>query len=215
MATTSPDNIWTPDSGDDYALTVDLARTADDVQDAITSLRNARRYRSGTTTERDAWSAPGWGAMWGNTTTGELYIYTTVWKRFYKPRTPWSPGWSNLVTGAGSVTAWYEIIGNTCRGYVKVVLGSGLALNNSGVMMSPPVAAANASDGMPVGTATYIDSGVGYWSGALIADGAGNLRLMHTKNGGSGSYGGVTATEPTSGWSVGDQILLQFSYEVA
>lgn len=40
MATTSPDNIWTPDSGDDYALTVDLAATADTVQDALTSLRD-------------------------------------------------------------------------------------------------------------------------------------------------------------------------------
>lgn len=35
MATTSPDNIWTPDSGDDYALTVDLAATADTVQTAL------------------------------------------------------------------------------------------------------------------------------------------------------------------------------------
>lgn len=35
MAVTSPDNIWTPDDGDDYALVQDLARTADDVQDAL------------------------------------------------------------------------------------------------------------------------------------------------------------------------------------
>lgn len=39
MATTSPDNIWTPDSGDDYALTTDLAAMADTVQDAITDVR--------------------------------------------------------------------------------------------------------------------------------------------------------------------------------
>lgn len=35
MAVTSPDNIWTPDSGDEYALTVDLAAMADTVQDAL------------------------------------------------------------------------------------------------------------------------------------------------------------------------------------
>lgn len=40
MATTSPDNIWSPDSGDDYALTVDLAAMADTVQDAITDVRS-------------------------------------------------------------------------------------------------------------------------------------------------------------------------------
>lgn len=37
MATTSPDNIWTPDAGDDYALTTDLAAMADTIQDAITA----------------------------------------------------------------------------------------------------------------------------------------------------------------------------------
>lgn len=39
MPVTSPDNIWTPDSGDDYALTVDLARMADDIQDALNEVR--------------------------------------------------------------------------------------------------------------------------------------------------------------------------------
>lgn len=41
MATTSPDNIWTPDSGDDYALTVDLAATADTVQTALNNVRSS------------------------------------------------------------------------------------------------------------------------------------------------------------------------------
>jgi hypothetical protein len=45
MATTSPDNIWTPDSGDDYDLTTDLAATADTIQSA---LNNRIRLRRGT-----------------------------------------------------------------------------------------------------------------------------------------------------------------------
>lgn len=40
MATTSPDNLWTPDAGDDYALTVDLAAFADTVQNALNTFRN-------------------------------------------------------------------------------------------------------------------------------------------------------------------------------
>lgn len=46
MATTSPDNIWTPDAGDDYALTTDLAATADTVQDAISRVRSENGYRT-------------------------------------------------------------------------------------------------------------------------------------------------------------------------
>ena len=47
MATTSPDNLWTPDSGDDYALTVDLAATADTVQTALNSRLKASIQTSG------------------------------------------------------------------------------------------------------------------------------------------------------------------------
>jgi hypothetical protein len=35
MATTSPDNLWSPDGVDPYALTTDLATMADTVQDAL------------------------------------------------------------------------------------------------------------------------------------------------------------------------------------
>ncbi len=50
MATTTPDNIWTPDAGDDYAFTVDLARTADDIQDAL----QRRSATVGSDAERNA-----------------------------------------------------------------------------------------------------------------------------------------------------------------
>lgn len=35
MATTSPDNLWSPDSGDDYNLTIDWAASLQTVQDAL------------------------------------------------------------------------------------------------------------------------------------------------------------------------------------
>lgn len=35
MALTTPDNIWTPDAGEQYALTTDLATMADTIQDAL------------------------------------------------------------------------------------------------------------------------------------------------------------------------------------
>jgi hypothetical protein len=43
LALTTPDEIWTPDTGDDYALTTDLAATADTIQDAINGLRTEFR----------------------------------------------------------------------------------------------------------------------------------------------------------------------------
>lgn len=72
MATTSPDNIWTPDSGDDYALTVDLAAMADTVQGSLNGLRSERIARSGTDAERLALVPPDLrdGLQWFSTDTG-------------------------------------------------------------------------------------------------------------------------------------------------
>lgn len=79
MAVTSPDNIWSPDAGDDYALTVDLAAMADTVQDAIDSVRGGTGSRRGTNTERDA-SAPTTGDLWVSTNDGYVYRWSgTTW----------------------------------------------------------------------------------------------------------------------------------------
>lgn len=84
MATTSPDNIWTPDTGDAYALTVDLAATADTVQDALTALRsNGAISGRGTTANRPA--AGNLGVTYRATDTGILwYDNGSAWKN----RTP-------------------------------------------------------------------------------------------------------------------------------
>lgn len=67
MAVTNPDNIWTPDSGDNYALTTDLAATADTVQDALTE---KAQYGAGTTAQRTAaLSRFRDGAIWYDTDT--------------------------------------------------------------------------------------------------------------------------------------------------
>lgn len=83
MATTTPDNIWTPDAGDNYALTTDLAATADTVQDALNDLRANGQYRSITNAARLALSgADLFEGLWVWTTdTQVLWRYTSgAWK---------------------------------------------------------------------------------------------------------------------------------------
>lgn len=74
MAVTSPDNIWTPDAGDDYALTTDLASTADSVQDALNAVRGDNRAFSGLEGDRPA---PGVeGRTWYSTDTNRSWFDT-------------------------------------------------------------------------------------------------------------------------------------------
>lgn len=74
MANTSPDNILTPDAGDQYALVQDLGLLADSVQDALT--RRANSFQ-GTSASRVAFTA--------TATTGMLWQDTDgigmIWKK--------------------------------------------------------------------------------------------------------------------------------------
>lgn len=72
MATTSPDAIYSPDAGQQYALTQDLAAMADSVQDALTA---RSRYRSGTSAERAAWTSPGEGALFYSSNLDQIHVY--------------------------------------------------------------------------------------------------------------------------------------------
>ena len=81
MATTSPDNLRTPDSGDSYALVQDMGILADTTQNAL--IKRANAY-VGTTAQRVAFStdAP-MGTIWSDTDGERL-----VWK---KGATGWEP----------------------------------------------------------------------------------------------------------------------------
>lgn len=71
MATTTPDNIYSPDAGQEYALTQDLLAMADTVQDALTSIRTRSGVLKGPESSRPA---PGnAGSYWSSTDTGRLW----------------------------------------------------------------------------------------------------------------------------------------------
>lgn len=84
MAVTSPDDLWTPDSGDDYALTTDLAAGMDSVQDAFKVRAN---YYVGTTAQRTAAvSDAEEGAMWYDVDLSTEYrLDTGAWVEIEQP----------------------------------------------------------------------------------------------------------------------------------
>lgn len=88
MATTSPDNIWTPNSSEDYDYVIDAAATATSVQNALT--RRANSY-VGTTAERAAFtaSAPE-GTLWSDTNGDKI-----LW---IKKGASWQGVWSGANT---------------------------------------------------------------------------------------------------------------------
>ena len=115
MATTSPDKIYSPDAGQQYALTQDLLAMADSVQDALDA--NRPRYRSGTSAERGAWTSPGEGALFYNTTTDILEVYDGL---------TWVRVWPQLRTRArfvGATSSTGTVTVNHLLGATPIYIG--------------------------------------------------------------------------------------------
>lgn len=91
MATTSPDNLWTPDAGDPYALTIDLAATADTIQDALTALRSST----------GAGGIPQLMPLWLPDGTNPATLPTGIQRSYY-------------IHGTGGTPSWYPggVVGN-------------------------------------------------------------------------------------------------------
>ena len=88
MATTSPDNIWTPDSSDNYDYVIDAAATATSVQNALT--KRANSY-IGTSEDRIAFTADApVGSTWADT-NGDNILWIkqgASWQRVWPHRVP-------------------------------------------------------------------------------------------------------------------------------
>lgn len=111
MATTSPDNLFSPDASSQYALTTDLATMQSTVQSALNSRANFYR---GTSTQRTALSTAGQaqnGTYWADTNgTQRLYRYNgTAWV----DQAISDSGWQTLTLSGGFTgSAQYRKVGD-------------------------------------------------------------------------------------------------------
>lgn len=117
MATTSPDNLKTPDAGDQYALVQDLGAFADTVQIA---LNNRGNLFKGPSSSRVAFTSAPDGARWQDT-NGDLL----EWVR---------------LAGAWRLDAWHTTVSipvsSSAGGTVSVALPTGAFATNPTVQVS-------------------------------------------------------------------------------
>lgn len=128
----------------------------------------------------------------------------TAWRTVYGNAgwQPYTPTWSNLTVGNGTVTAWYVRIGNTVHYRVRLVWGSGTTA--SGLFYpSLPVAPLD-----PLGSpsiVTFFDTSAAAWQ---IGAYALNNYIL------AGSVGRASATVPWT-WAAGDSVTITGTYEAS
>ncbi|QOC59370.1 hypothetical protein SEA_LIFES_44 [Microbacterium phage Lifes] len=220
MATTSPDNIWTPDAGDDYALTTDLAAMADTIQDAITANNN---NLSGLDANRPANGSPGLanGMTWYSTDTRVTWRYDgSTWSIEFRPLSSYTPAVAGITAGQITTSGKYERRGNYIDGFVTITkTGSGVLSGTVSVTLPTTPLDASTPRNLGDGTARVVLSGAttDYILDARYTGGSAvNLNIPDPSGGALTAGTNLSSSFPTSGSHLaGSTYYITFSYESA
>lgn len=136
--------------------------------------------------------------------------------RWGTPWTPYTPPLTGFAVGNGILNAAYKKVGTTVNARVFFQAGSTSTFDAGATLLiglPVPHAAGAYVTGSPLGVAFFLDASAGSLSrtaGIAMREGDSRVFLLTAKD----SSATVTSTAPWA-WAVGDQISLNFNYEVA
>lgn len=133
MATTSPDNLYSPDAGNQYALVQDLGAGQSSVQSAL--IRRANSY-VGTTLERTAFTTAPEGVQWTDTDGTK-----STWTRRSGAWAGGDTGWVNISTSllaAFRDQLWARRIGNQVELRLFASQSANVPLGNTTIASTLP-----------------------------------------------------------------------------
>ena len=171
-----------------------------------------------------------WNKMWSNDasfndgtgiavsaiTPEKLLIGTgTSW-----PWRSWTPSWTNVTVGNGTVVAAYSQTGKTVNFHLRFTLGSTSSISGS-ITFSPPVAPLAelylaATEGYVFGNVKFLDAATAAYLGYLqFGTGSTNISILALNT--AASYGQQSTTSSTIPFTFGtsDIIVCTGSYEAA
>lgn len=149
----------------------------------------------------------------GNTpiTAAKLTNIETGISQSYTSWTSYTPTVSGVTQGNGTVVGRYKQIGKTVLGMIQYTLGSTSTMVGVANFTIPPLGSPlNSSGGRPA-QVLLLDTGNNTWLG-LGTVGASSITVTYI--GTNGVANAFSATTPLT-WSTGDQINVNFFYEIA
>jgi hypothetical protein len=140
------------------------------------------------------------------TDTNLLTIYTgSAWVEYgrYGAWQSYTPTWTNLTVGNGTVVTKYVRIGSMVTYTGKITIGSTTSIGGF-VSVALPV---TAQDSFLNGSARYVDDGTRNYVGAVsISAGGTALAFTHSESGGFGSWNATNpftiATDDVISWNI-------------
>ena len=141
---------------------------------------------------------------------------TTVWTSLpyvlYGVGKTWTPTVTQTTTPTFTTSNHtYSRVGRRILGNGLIAVTAGTGTAGAAISLGIPVACA--ASGLNLGTATWFDTGNGYWSGNLISTST-TLAGIYGSYAIAGGYG-LTGTTNANGLVTNDTIAMQFNYEAA
>ncbi len=130
--------------------------------------------------------------------------------------TTWTPTYTNLTIGNGTVVARYVQIGDTVIAYYDLTFGSTTTIDGTDPTISKPVAAlAGYGSTVPFGSARLLDSGSADHVGSVREIIGTNFNVQVDKVDGTYTVAtAISATVPFT-WTTNDKLVFIATYEVA
>lgn len=125
----------------------------------------------------------------------------------------WSPTWTNLTVGNGTVSARYKQVGNLVVARLAFTLGSTSAVSGSVAATLP--AAAQEAVLSPLGNAVFRDTGTETYVGVVHVHSSDTSKCEIQVKDTSGTYAKralLSSTVPFT-WTTGDILLVKLVYE--
>ena len=176
-------------------------------------LQNQTVQSFATVAARNAWiTAPTQGQLAYTNDVSSLWSYDgTNWLPINTKYQTWTPSYTNLTVGNGTVIARYIQFGKFVDFIFEFTLGSTSSIG-TGPVISLPVAGATIVSSWN-GTARFLDNGVTNYIGALNISSSGIRPQTVVVTGTyADAQGGITATAPFT-WTTGDVLSIGGTYE--
>jgi hypothetical protein len=164
-------------------------------------------------------STPFDGQVIYETDTNRVAVYdTNAW--VYKTGTDfvdavsYTPTWTNLTVGNGTVTARYTQVGKFVYVVVKVIFGSTTSISGT-VTFTAPIAAHSSMMDCLIGNSRMVNAGIESFTGTVLLEGSTTIYpLVYSAGGTYTGFNAINATLPFT-FGTSDSIILTFSYLAA
>ena len=136
----------------------------------------------------------------------------TGWQDYFILSDAFTPTWTNLTVGNGSVAARYVAIGNVVVASIRFVFGTTSAITGA-VSFTLPSSANTSFDAQYIGQVRFLDAGTGYFSGNCVQSSGTAGEVLVTRADGTYTYdSGIGAAIPMT-WTSTDQFWVNIVYQ--